>query len=67
MPQWMQRKSAGIYASTDGGERWRAGRIRTLVSGAAAAISEIRVSRLTRTHFVANTASYKSTDGGRTF
>jgi photosystem II stability/assembly factor-like uncharacterized protein len=58
----------GVYASTDGGESWERTTNDQRLWGRGSDFAEIRVSPIDpNTVFVANTASYKSTDGGRTF
>jgi photosystem II stability/assembly factor-like uncharacterized protein len=59
---------AGIYRSDDGGENWRRLNGEPRIWGRGGDFAEIRVHpRDPETVFVGNTASYKSTDGGRTF
>jgi BNR/Asp-box repeat. len=58
----------GVYASSDGGESWERMNNDQRLWGRGSDFAEIRVSPIDpNVVFVANTASYKSMDGGRTF
>ena len=59
---------AGIYASNDAGENWKLVNGDPRLWGRGSDFAELRVSpKDPDTLFVANVASYKSTDGGKTF
>jgi photosystem II stability/assembly factor-like uncharacterized protein len=59
---------AGIYRSDDGGESWRRLNGEPRIWGRGSDFAEIRVHpRNPEIVFAANTASYKSTDGGKSF
>ena len=59
---------AGIYVSSDSGESWRLVNTDPRLWGRGSDFGELRVMpNDPDTVIVANTASYKSTDGGRTF
>ncbi len=59
---------AGIYASDDAGESWTQTNSETRIWGRGSDFAEVKVHpKNPDIVFVANTASYKSTDGGKTF
>lgn len=59
---------AGIYRSDDAGESWRRMSSDPRTWGRGSDFAEVRIHpRNPETVFVANVASYKSTDGGRSF
>jgi photosystem II stability/assembly factor-like uncharacterized protein len=61
-------KVAGIYSSSDGGESWTYVNGDPRLWGRGSDFGELKVHPSDpNTIFVANVASYKSTDGGRTF
>jgi len=63
-----QPKFAGIYSSSDGGESWNYINSDPRLWGRGSDFAEIRVHPTDpETIFVANVASHKSTDGGKTF
>ncbi len=63
-----QAKYAGIYSSNDGGESWSLVNGDPRLWGRGSDFAELKVHPDDpNTVFVANVASYKSTDGGRTF
>jgi photosystem II stability/assembly factor-like uncharacterized protein len=63
-----QPKYAGIYASEDGGESWRLVNGDPRLWGRGSDFAEVKVHpNDPNIIFVANVASYKSTDGGKTF
>ena len=63
-----QPKFAGIYSSTDGGESWTFVNGDPRLWGRGSDFAELRVHPADpETIFVANIASHKSTDGGKTF
>lgn len=61
-------KFAGIYASADGGTNWQLVNGDPRLWGRGSDFAELKVHPTnSNTIFVANVASYKSTDGGKTF
>ncbi|MEO6656391.1 MAG: glycoside hydrolase [Pyrinomonadaceae bacterium] len=63
-----QAKYAGIYSSNDGGENWDYMNGDPRIWGRGSDFAEIKVHpNEPNTVYVANVASYKSTDGGKTF
>jgi photosystem II stability/assembly factor-like uncharacterized protein len=61
-------QQGGVYRSDDAGENWRKVNGEPRLWGRGSDFAEIRVHpKKPDTVFVANTASYKSTDGGKTF
>jgi photosystem II stability/assembly factor-like uncharacterized protein len=63
-----QAKFAGIYASDDAGESWQLVNGDPRLWGRGSDFAELKVHpNDPNTIFVANVASYKSTDGGKTF
>ena len=61
-------KNAGIYVSNDAGETWTQTNTDNRIWGRGSDFAEVKVHpNDPNTIFVANTASYKSTDGGKTF
>ncbi len=59
---------AGIYASNDAGENWEKVNSDPRLWGRGSDFAELRVDpKNPETLFVANVATYKSTDGGKTF
>ncbi len=61
-------KSAGIYVSNDAGESWVQTNSDTRIWGRGSDFAEVKVHPTDpNTLFVANTSTYKSTDGGKTF
>ncbi len=63
-----QQKYAGIYTSNDGGENWQLVNSDPRLWGRGSDFAEVKVHpNDPNTIFVANVASYKSTDGGKTF
>ncbi len=62
------REQAGVYKSDDGGESWRRVSTDTRIYGRGSDFAEIRVHpKNPDVVFVANTASYRSMDGGITW
>ena len=63
-----QPKYAGIYSSNDGGETWVYMNADPRIWGRGSDFAELKVHpNEPNTVYVANVASYKSTDGGKTF
>lgn len=61
-------KSAGIYVSNDAGESWVQTNSDARIWGRGSDFAEVKVHPTDpNTLFVANTSTYKSTDGGKTF
>ena len=61
-------KFAGIYVSNDAGDSWTQTNSETRIWGRGSDFAEVKVHpNDPNTIFVANTATYKSTDGGKTF
>ena len=61
-------KNAGIYVSNDAGQTWTQTNSESRIWGRGSDFAEVKVHPTNPdTIFVANTATYKSTDGGKTF